>query len=115
VFFCLWFHPLARFPPIGCIAFEEIRHEIWIDPLTGEFIRPSSVGQLLGKPRWEKRLLKFLGRPRIGRIGPDHIEDEIRRIISYEGWENLVPDDELVNGEEEMADQILDIIVVHRA
>jgi ribonuclease HI len=50
---------------LRCVAFEEFRRETWTDPLTGEFTRPSSIGQLLGNPRWEKRLLKFLQRTKI--------------------------------------------------
>jgi hypothetical protein len=39
---------------LRCVAFEEFRRETWTDPLTGEFTRPSSIGQLLGNPRWGK-------------------------------------------------------------
>jgi hypothetical protein len=66
---------------LRCVAFEEVRRETWTDPLTGEFTHPSSIGQLLGNPRWEKRLLKFLQHTKIGRIGPDLIDDEIRRVL----------------------------------
>jgi hypothetical protein len=86
----------------------------WTDPLTGEFTRPSSIGQLLGNPRWEKRLLKFLQRTKIGRIGPDLIDDEIRRVTRYEGWTDLVPDERSIDRGEQVADHILDTIVVRQ-
>jgi hypothetical protein len=68
-----------------CPSVREVPRDIFVPfepelvPLTDEFTRPSSIGQLLGNPRWEKRLLKFLQRTKIGRIGPDLIDDEIRR------------------------------------
>jgi hypothetical protein len=99
---------------LRCVAFEEFRRETWTDPLTGEFTRPSSIGQLLGNPRWEKRLLKFLQRTKIGRIGPDLIDDEIRRVTRYEGWTDLVPDERSIHGGEHVADHILDTIVVRQ-
>jgi hypothetical protein len=95
---------------LRCGAFEEIRRETCTDPLTGEFTRPSSIGQLLGKPRWEKRPLKFLERTKNGRIGPDLKHDEIRR--RYEGWTDLVPDERSIDGGEQVVDHILDTIVV---
>jgi hypothetical protein len=67
-------HVLLRY-----VAFEEIRRETWTDPLTGEFRRPSSISQLLGNPRWGKRLLKLLQHTKVGRIWPDLLDDEIRR------------------------------------
>jgi hypothetical protein len=70
---------------LRCVAFEGCRRRTWTDPLAGEFTRPSSIGQLLGNPRWEKRLLQFLQRTEIGRIGPHLIDDEIRRVTRYEG------------------------------
>jgi hypothetical protein len=82
------------------------------DPLTSEFTRPSSIGQLSGNPRWEKRLLKFLLHTKIARIGPDLIDDEIRRVTRYEGWTDLVPDKRSTDGGEQVADHILDTIVV---
>jgi hypothetical protein len=99
---------------LRCVAFEEFRRETWTDPLTGEFTHPSSIGQLLGNPRWEKRLLKFLQRTKIGRIGPDLIDDEIRRVTRYEGWTDLVPDERSIDRGEQFADHILDTIVVRQ-
>jgi hypothetical protein len=69
---------------------------------------------LLGNPRWEKRLLKFLQRTKIGRIGPDLIDDEIRRVTRYEGWTDLVPDERSIDRGEQVADHILDTIVVRQ-
>jgi hypothetical protein len=73
-----------------------------ITPTTGAFTRPRSIGTLLGNPRWEKCLLKFLEITTIGKVGPDKIDDEIRRITRYEEWYNLVEhseseDDEAVS------------------
>jgi hypothetical protein len=77
-------------------------------------MRPSSISQLLGNPRWEKRLLKFLQRTKIGRIGPDLIDDEIRRVTPYEGWTDLVPDERSTDRGEQVADHILNTIVVRQ-
>jgi hypothetical protein len=99
---------------LRCVAFEEFRRETWTDPLTGEFTRPSSIGQLLGNPRWDKRLLKFLQHTKIGRIGPDLIDDEIRRVTRYEGWTDLVPDERSIDRGDQVADHILDTIVVRQ-
>jgi hypothetical protein len=99
---------------LRCVAFEEIRRETWTDPLTGESTRPSCIGQLLGNPRWEKRLLKFVQRTKIERIGPDLMDNEIRRVTRYERWTDLVPDERSIDGGEQVADHILDTIVVRR-
>jgi hypothetical protein len=99
---------------LRCVAFEEFRRETWTDPLTGEFTRPSSIGQLLGNPRWETRLLQFLQRTNIGRIGPDLIDDEIRRVTRYAGWTDLVPDERSIDRGEHVADHILDTVVVRQ-
>jgi hypothetical protein len=85
-----------------------------MDPLTGEFTRPSSIGQLLGNPRWEKRLLKFLQRTKIGLIGPDLIDGGIRRVTRYQGWTDLVSDERSIDGGEQVVDHILDTIVVRQ-
>jgi hypothetical protein len=50
--------------------------------------------------RWEKGLLKFLEKTTIGKVGPDKIDDEIRRITRYEEWCNLVEDSESEDDEE---------------
>jgi hypothetical protein len=99
---------------LRCVAFEEFRRETWTDPLTGEFTRPLSIGQLLGNPRWEKRLLKFLQRPKIGRIGLGLIDDEIRRVMRYEGWTDQVPDEWSIDRGEQVVDHILGTIVVRQ-
>jgi hypothetical protein len=99
---------------LRCVAFEEFRRETWTDPLTGEFTRPSSIGQLFGNPRWERRLLKFLQRTKVGRIGPDLIDDEIRRVTRYEGWTDLVSDERSIDGGEQVVNHILDTIVVRQ-
>jgi ribonuclease HI len=77
-----------------CPAFEYARREAWKDPTTAAFTRPRSIGALLGNPRWEKRLLSFLEKTNIGKVGPDKIDAEIGRITRYEDWCNLVEDPE---------------------
>jgi hypothetical protein len=79
---------------LRCPTFEAVRCEVWKDPTTGAFTRHRSIATLLGNPRWEKRLLKFLEKTTIGKVGPDKIDDEIRRITRYEEWCNLVEDSE---------------------
>jgi hypothetical protein len=96
------------------VAFEEIRHQTWADPSTGELKRPSSIGQLLGNPRWEQRLLKFLERTKIGRIGPNLIGNETRTLTRYEGWTDLVPDERSTDRGGQVADHLLDTIVTRQ-
>jgi hypothetical protein len=79
---------------LRCPTFEAVRPEVWKDPTTGAFTWPPSIGALLGNPRWEKRLFKFLEKPTIGKMGPDKIDDEIRRITRFAKWRNLVEDSE---------------------
>jgi hypothetical protein len=80
---------------LRCPAFEDARREAWRDPTTGAFTRPRSIGALPGNPRWEKRLLSFLEKTNIGKVGLDKIVDEIRRITRYGDSSNLVADPEL--------------------
>jgi hypothetical protein len=77
---------------LRCSAFEDACREAWKDPTTGAFTRPRSIGALLGNPRWEIPLLSFVETTNIGKVGPDKIDDEIRRITRYEDWCNLVED-----------------------
>jgi hypothetical protein len=46
-------------------------------------------------------MLKFLEKTTIGKVGPDKIDDEIRRISRYVEWCNFVDDSEL--GDDEVA------------
>jgi hypothetical protein len=62
----------------------------------------------------KKRMLKSLECTKIGRISPDLLDDEIRRVTQYEGWTDLEPDDRSINGGEQVADHILDTIVIRR-
>jgi hypothetical protein len=87
---------------------------MWKDPLTSEVTRSSSIGQLLGNSRLEKRLLTFVQHTKIGRISVDIIDDEFRRVTRYEGWTDLVPDESAIDGGEQFADHILDTLVVRR-
>jgi hypothetical protein len=38
---------------LRCPALEDARREAWVDNTIGAFTRPSSIGALLGNPRWE--------------------------------------------------------------
>jgi hypothetical protein len=81
------------------------------------FMRPATQKKTNtdpGNPRWEKRLLHFLQRTKIGRIGPDLFDDEVRRVTRYEGWTDLVPDERLIDGGELVADHILDTSMVRQ-
>jgi hypothetical protein len=79
---------------LHCPTFEAINREVWKDPTTGAFTQLRSIGTLLGNPQWKKRLFKFLEITTIEKVGPDKIDDEIRRITRYEEWCNLVEDSE---------------------
>jgi hypothetical protein len=82
---------------LRCPALEDARREAWIDIKAGGFTRPSSIEALLGNPRWEKRLLKFLAISGVGKIGPDKVDDEICRITRYDKWHNLIDEAESVD------------------
>jgi hypothetical protein len=43
---------------------------------------------------WPGPVLKFLQTTTVGKVGPDEIDDEIRRITRYEEWSNVVEDSE---------------------
>jgi hypothetical protein len=61
---------------------------------------PASIKwALLGNSQWGERILSFLGRANIGKMGPDKVGDKIRKITGYEGWCNLVEDPELDDDE----------------
>jgi hypothetical protein len=79
---------------LRCPTFKAVCGEVWKDPTTNAFTRPRSIGTLVGNPRWEKHLLKFLEKKTIGKVGPDKIDDEIRRVTGYEEGCNLVNDSE---------------------
>jgi hypothetical protein len=51
---------------LRCPALEDARREAWVDNTTGAFTRRSSIGALLGNPRWEECLLKFLAISGVG-------------------------------------------------
>jgi hypothetical protein len=52
-----------------------------------------------GNSLWEKRLLSFLEKTNIGKMGPDKTDVEIRRITRYEEWCNLVENSDSEDGE----------------
>ena len=57
----------------------------WVDGREHAFRKssvPPSIHVLLIDPRWEKVLKKLIKHTKIGRKGPDRIDDEIRRILA---------------------------------
>jgi hypothetical protein len=79
---------------LRCPTFEAVRREVGKDPTAGAYTRPRSIRTLLGNLGCEKRLNKFHEKITIGKVEPDTIDDEIRRISRYEEeqWCNLVED-----------------------
>jgi hypothetical protein len=84
---------------LHCTILEAVRRQVWKVPTTSAFTRPRSIGTLLRNPRCEKCLHKFLEKTTIGKVGPDKIDDEIKRITRYEKLCDLVEDSELEDDE----------------
>ena len=55
---------------------------------------PSGIHVLLSNPRWEKALKKLIKHTKIGREGPDRVDDEIRRILANDTYIGLQEVDE---------------------
>jgi hypothetical protein len=68
---------------LRCPTLKALRRKVWNDPTTGAFTPPRSIGTLLGNPRSEKHMLKYLEKTTIGKVGPDKIDDEIKRITGH--------------------------------
>jgi hypothetical protein len=67
---------------------ENARTETWERPdedgLRGR--RPPSVGQLLGKPEWEKPLADWIVATGVGFLGPGEQDYEEERVERNNGW-----------------------------
>jgi hypothetical protein len=67
---------------------EKARKEIWERPdesgRRGQ--RPKSVGQLLGKSKWEKPLADWITATGVGFLGPGMQDKEADRMERNDGW-----------------------------
>jgi hypothetical protein len=48
--------------------------------------RPTSIGQLLGKSKWEKLLADWITATGVGLVGQDMVDKEDERIERNDGW-----------------------------
>jgi hypothetical protein len=67
---------------------ENARKEIWESPDEDgrKGRRPRSVGQLLGKPKWEKPLADWIAAIGVGLLGPGKQDFESERIERNDEW-----------------------------
>jgi hypothetical protein len=67
---------------------ESTRKEIWKRPDEGcrKGRRPRSVGQLLGKAKWEKPLADWIVATGVGLLGPRKEDYEEERVERNDGW-----------------------------
>jgi hypothetical protein len=67
---------------------EKARIDIWDRPdengRKGQ--RPKSVGQLLGKSKWEKPLADWIMATGVGFLGPENHDLEAERVERNDGW-----------------------------
>jgi hypothetical protein len=64
------------------------RKDIWDRPDEDGRMRkrPTSLGQLLGKSKWEKPLADWITATGVGFVGPDMLDKEEERIERNDGW-----------------------------
>jgi hypothetical protein len=69
-------------------SFSGARKDFWDRPDEDGKIRqrPSSVGQLLGKSRWEKPLADWITATGVGLVGQDRVDQEDERVERNDGW-----------------------------
>jgi hypothetical protein len=69
-------------------SLERARKEIWDRPDEEGRIpkRPTSIGQLLGKAKWEKPLADWIVATGVGLLGPGKQDYEEERIERNDGW-----------------------------
>jgi hypothetical protein len=69
-------------------SLERARTEIWDRPDEEGRIpkRPTSIGQLLGKAKWEKPLADWIVATGVGLLGPGKQDYEEERIERNDGW-----------------------------
>jgi hypothetical protein len=67
---------------------EQARKDIWDRPDEDGIImkRPTSVGQLLGKAKWEKRLADWIMATGVGLLGRGLHDFEAERVERNDGW-----------------------------
>jgi len=65
---------------LHCPYFAAARAKAW------EKKNPGGVRVLLAKPRWERRLLKFLELSGAGRVMDDAVDEDAARAERLDGW-----------------------------
>jgi hypothetical protein len=67
---------------------ESARKAIWERPDEDGKIgrRPTSIGQLLGKAKWEKPLANWIVATGVGLLGPGKQDYEEERVERNDGW-----------------------------
>jgi hypothetical protein len=67
---------------------EGARKDFWDRPDEDGKIRkrPTSVGQLLGKSKWEKPLADWITATGVGLVGQDRVDKEDERVERNDGW-----------------------------
>jgi hypothetical protein len=70
------------------IKLECARKDFWDRPDEDGKIRkrPTSVGQLLGKPKWEKTLADWITATSVGLVGQDRVDKEDEWVEGNDGW-----------------------------
>jgi hypothetical protein len=69
-------------------SFSGARKDFWDRPDEDGKIRkrPTSVGQLLGKSKWEKPLADWITATGVGLVGQDRVDKEDERVERNDGW-----------------------------
>jgi hypothetical protein len=69
-------------------SFAGARKDFWDRPDEDDKIRkrPTSVGQLLGKSKWEKPLADWITATGVGLVGQDRVDKEDERVERNDGW-----------------------------
>jgi hypothetical protein len=67
---------------------EGARKDIWDRPDEDGRVtqRPTSVGQLLWKAKWEKHLADWITATDVGLVGEDRGDKEAKRVERNDGW-----------------------------
>jgi hypothetical protein len=67
---------------------EGARKDFWDRPDEHGKIRnrPTSVGQLLGKSKWEQPLADWITATGVGLVGQDRVDKEDARVERNDGW-----------------------------
>jgi hypothetical protein len=67
---------------------EDVRQDIWDCPDKDgrKAKRPTSLGQLLGKSKWEKPLADWIMATGVGLVGQEMRDKECERVEKNDGW-----------------------------